>query len=197
METAGGLADEDRKEHWMYSVRLLKQLFWWKITPQVRSDDDPSDFRLDTPGFADALRSALKPHLIRPCRNKGPPEFVTKLAAQLWSAEEMPKAKENQQEGENTPRDDKEKSGDLAAGASSVDAGDDLANPLGDNMFKEGESVICSAKKMKQFYDGQTATIMRFMPRDRVKIKMTSGGKTTRFVLWMRRVSARTRRRRR
>ena len=95
----------------------------------------------------------------------------------MWSAEEMPKAKENQQEGENTPRDDRGKSGDLAAGVSSVDAGTDLAKPLGENIFKEGESVICSAKKMKHLYDGQNATIVRVMAKERVKIKMTSGGK--------------------
>ena len=132
----------------MYSVRLLKQLFWWKITPYVRSEDDPSDFRLDTPGFADASRSVLKPHLIRPGRNKGPPEFVTKLAEKLWFPEDMPKAKENQQEGENTPRDDKEQSGDLAAAAGASSAGDDLGQGE-KNMFKEGDSIICSAKKMK------------------------------------------------
>ena len=89
----------------------------------------------------------------------------------MWSAEEMPKPKENRQEGESTPRDEREKSGDVAAGVSSVDAGADQ------NMFKEGESVICSAKKMKHLYDGQTATIVRVMMKDRVKIKMTSGGK--------------------
>ena len=107
----------------------------------------------------------------------------------MWSAEEMPKPKENQQEGENTPRDEREQSGHVAAGASSVDAGADQ------NMFKEGDSVICLAKKMKHLYDGQTATIVRVMMKDRVKINMTSGGKNTRFVLWMRTVSARTRRR--
>ena len=49
-----------------------------------------------------------------------------------------------------------------------------------DDLLKEGESVICSAKKNKQFYDGQTATIIKFLQQNRVKIKMTSGAKQKR-----------------
>ena len=51
-------------------------------------------------------------------------------------------------------------------------------NPVPDREFKEGETVMCSAKKMKQNYDNQTATITKFLSNGRVRVKMTSGPKT-------------------
>jgi hypothetical protein len=173
LETAG-LPDKERQEHLQYSIRLLKQLFWWKIAPQTSSDDDPSDIVLESAGFADALRSALKPHLIRPGRNRGIPEFVTKLSARLWSAEDMPKAKDDKVEGEGTPGTDKGK-GDAAG--SGLDAGAAAGEALGGITFSEGDSVICSAKKNKAWYDGQTATIIKLLAKGKVKIMMTSGDK--------------------
>jgi hypothetical protein len=87
----------------------------------------------------------------------------------------MPKARENLLDGENTPRDDKEKKGE--APSSGVDAGGAPSAPQDDIMFKEGDSVICSAKKMKAQFDGQTATIIKLMPKNKVNIMMTSGPK--------------------
>jgi hypothetical protein len=162
LETSS-LPSEQKKEHMAYAIRLLKQLFWWKISapPQGSVDDDSKDISLDADGFSEALRDALKPHIVRPSRQQKTPEFVTSLAARLWTAETMPKPRERKDgDDANTPRDEVKQS-------QVSDAGEDL--------FKEGDQVRCLPGKRKGAFDNLTAEVIKMCANKKVKIKLTDG----------------------
>ena len=108
-------------------------------------DDDPKDLQLDKPQtgtlFKDALRTALTLHMLRPGKNKEHPDFVNKLTPLLWEENNVPKPKDLS-EGDSTPRGEQ--------GESTGGSAEDLSkseNPVPEREFKDGETVMCSAKK--------------------------------------------------
>jgi hypothetical protein len=107
------LTSEQQQDFVAQTCKLISHLFALKVGSVGPVESDAFSMDVTHPGWKETLRTCLRHHLSR--RNKsgpGPPDFINKLAAQLFTPEEMPKAKED--DVVTTPKQEETGSGEKA-----------------------------------------------------------------------------------